>query len=196
MDQGFQGTIQHVFIHQNPAVGDACFEVSNQGTDFDATPKTAPMICNATCVGSGAGGEKSKGFIVKEGPHGHWHANIFVNQTQGYSLLADDAAFAEANAGNIMVANNIFFGNAGADGHVSESTMLDTAGWTAWIEDPMRANQSVDPGLANATWGAPDPTPSADVTGNGEGCGGTTYIGAVDPAGQNWTAETWINYVP
>ena len=39
-----------------------------------------------------------------------------------------------------------------------------------------------DPGRASATWGSPDPTPSGDVAGNGEGCGGTSYIGAVDPA--------------
>jgi hypothetical protein len=42
----------------------------------------------------------------------------------------------------------------------------------------------------------PDPTPTGDVAGDGSGCGGTTYIGAVDPAGTNWTAEGWLNYVP
>src|SRR5690242_21037623 len=76
LDQGFTGMIHHVFVSQNPAVGDNCFEVSNQGTDFDALPKTDPQICNATCIGSGAGGEKSKGLTIKEATHGSWYANI------------------------------------------------------------------------------------------------------------------------
>jgi hypothetical protein len=196
MDQGFHGTLSHVFIHQNPSVGDNCFEVSNQGTDFSAVPKTAPEICNATCVGSGAGGEKSKGITIKEGTNGSWHASIFTNVTNEATLLADDATAAEAMADAIAIANNIFFGNLGADEHVSESTAIDTATWTTWVQDPARANLASDPGLGSATWGSPDATPSGDVAGDGSGCGGTTYIGAVDPAGTNWTAEGWINYVP
>jgi len=58
------------------------------------------------------------------------------------------------------------------------------------------ANLTSDPGLTSTTWGSPDPTPGGDVAGNGEGCGGTSYIGAIDPTGDNWTAEAWINYVP
>jgi hypothetical protein len=196
MDQGFHGTLSHVFIHQNPAVGDNCFEVSNQGTDFSALPKTDPEICNATCVGSGTSGEKSKGITIKEGTNGSWHASIFTNVTGEATLLADDATATEVTGDNIALANNIFFGNVSEDEHVSEATTLDSAGWTMWIQDPARANLASDPGLASATWGSPDPTPSGDVTGDGSGCGGTTYIGAVDPAGENWTAEGWINYVP
>jgi hypothetical protein len=196
MDQGFHGTISNVFIHQNPSVGDNCFEVSNQGTDFSAVPKTDPEICNATCVGSGTAGEKSKGLTIKEGTHGSWHASIFTNVTNEATLLLDEATATEATAENIAIANNIFFGNVGADEHVSEAMTIDTAAWAMWVQDPARANLSSDPGLGSATWGSADPTPSGEVAGDGSGCGGTTYIGAVDPAGPNWTAEGWINYVP
>jgi hypothetical protein len=196
MDQGFHGALSHVFIQQNPAVGDNCFEVSNQGTDFDAVPKTAPEICNATCIGSGSTGEKSKGITIKEATHGSWNASIFTNTTNEATLLLDDPTATEATANAITIANNIFFGNLGSDEHVSESTMIDTAAWTMWVQDPARANLATDPGLASIAWGSPDPTPSGDVTGDGSGCGGTTHIGAVDPAGTNWTAEGWINYVP
>jgi hypothetical protein len=196
IDQGFHGTISHVFVHQNPAVGDNCFEVSNQGTDFGAMPKTDPEICNATCVGSGDSGEKSKGLTVKEGTYGSWHASIFMNTTNEATLLLDDPTATEVMGGNIEIANNIFTGNLGADEHVSEATTLDTAAWTMWVQDPARANLASDPGFASMTWGSPDATPSGDVGGDGSGCGGTTYIGAVDPAGTNWTAEGWINYAP
>jgi hypothetical protein len=90
IDQGFTGRIQHVFVHQNPTVGDNCFEVSNQGTDFTAVPKTDPEICNATCIGSGASGENSKGLTIKEGTNGSWHASIFTNVTNEATLLADE----------------------------------------------------------------------------------------------------------
>ncbi|PRP97594.1 hypothetical protein ENSA5_32870 [Enhygromyxa salina] len=193
MDQGFSGRVQHVFIQQNPLVGDNCFEISNQGSDFDATPKTSPELCNVTCIGSGSSGEKSKGVTIKEGTHGTWHATIFTNTSNEATNLADEATFVEADAGNIEFANNIFFANLGADEHVSGAESLDTAGWTAWVQDAARANLGTDPGLGT-TWGSPNAVPSGDVTGDGTGCGGTSYIGAVDPSGEDWTAGAWINY--
>ena len=196
VDQGFTGTFQHIFIQQNPTVGDSCFEVSNQGTDFTAEPRTSPTICNATCIGSGDGGEKSKGIIVKEGTHGSWQANIFTNATNEAALLADDATGAEVLAGTITVENNIFFANLGDPQFKSGATDPDSAGWAAWIEDAARANLSSDPGLGSIAWGSPNAMPSGDVAGNGSGCGGTSYVGAVDPAGEDWTAASWINYEP
>jgi hypothetical protein len=60
-------------------------------------------------------------------------------------------------------------------------------------------NQLADPGLASIEWGSPDPTPGAAAADAGATPGdaffdATTYAGAVDPAGENWTAEGWINY--
>ncbi|NVB43270.1 hypothetical protein G6O69_35930 [Pseudenhygromyxa sp. WMMC2535] len=194
VDQGFTGTIQHVFIQQEEGNGDNCFEVSNQGTDFSATPKTAPEICNVTCVGAGEGAEKSKGVTIKEGTHGSWQANIFTNIALEATLLADEATFTEADAGNITIENNIFFGNYGDPEHNSGAESLDAAGWTAWVEDESRANLATDPGLGSVAWGGASIVPSGDVAGNGSGCGGTSYIGAVDPAGDDWTTASWINY--
>jgi hypothetical protein len=196
MDQGFTGTLQHVFIHQGLSGGDNCFEVSNQSSDFDATPKTSPMVCNTTCVGSGAGGGNSKGLTIKEGTQGSWYANIFANTTNEATNLADEATYEEANAGNLEIANNIFFGIQGSEPHVSGANSLDSAGWADWINAPARANLQSDPGFGSVEWGNPDITPSSDVSGDGSGCGGTSYIGAVDPSGDNWTDASWINYTP
>jgi len=195
MDQGFRGTATHVFIHQDPAVGDNCFEISNQSSDFSAEPKTAPMFCNVTCVGSGASGEKSKGLTVKEGTYATWQATIVTNTANEATLLNDDATADEAAAGNIVIENNIFFGNGNPE-HQSESMTIPQADWDTWIWDEARANLMSDPGLASAEWGAPDPTPSGDVSGNGTSCAEAGYIGAVDPSGDNWTAASWINYTP
>jgi hypothetical protein len=195
IDQGFGGTIQHVFIQQNPTVGDNAFEISNQALVFDAPPLTSPTICNATVIGSGAAGEKSKGFTLKEGTEASIHASIIANVTNEAGLLADEATWSVLDAGGIAITNNIFFGT-GATAFESGADSLDAAGFEAWVLEGANANLTSDPGLAGTSWGSGDPTPSADVTGNGDGCGGTSYIGAVDPTGDNWTAASWINYAP
>ena len=193
LDQGYRGQLDFVFIHQDPDVGDNCFEVSNQGTDFAAEPRTEPDFCNATCVGSGAGGEKSKGLTVKEGAYGHWDSSIFVLATNEATLLADDATADEALADNITLVNNYFFGN-GEPTHNSESTTVDQPAWDMWVMDEARANQAADPGLGSADWGAPNVVPANDVSASGA-CE-TSYAGAVDPAGDDWTQASWINYTP
>lgn len=198
IDQGFRGTVQHLLIQQNPAVGDNCFEVSNQGSNFAATPLTTPVVCNATCLGSGLTGEKSKGITVKEGTQGEWYASIIANVTNEAALLADEPSFEIVDAGGVVIENNIFAGN-GSPEFVSGATSLDSEGWQAWVWDPARENLADAPEFANTTWGSADLTPGADVTSSGTvgaGCEATSHIGAVDPAGDDWTQADWINYRP
>ncbi|NJK31058.1 MAG: hypothetical protein HC927_00850 [Deltaproteobacteria bacterium] len=181
MDQGFRGTAQHVFIHQDPAVGDNMFEISNQGMVFDATPLTHPTFCNVTAVGSGAGGDKSKGLTIKEGTEGGWFATIITNATGTPALLNDDATQLIVEAGGIEIRNNIFFGNLGD--FQSGAAMLDNDAWKMWVMDSANANLESDPGLGSAAWGSPDVVPSGDVAGDGtvgSGCEPTNYIGAVE----------------
>ena len=198
MDQGFRGTAQYVFIQQDSGVGDNTFEISNQGAVFTATPKTHPTICNATAVGSGGSGEKSKGMTLKEATEVEIYATIITNVTNEFAQLADESTFEVADAGDITLMNNLFFGS-GASPFKSNATSLDDAGWEAWVLDAANANSVTDPGLGSIAWGSPDAVPSNDVSGDGtvgDGCEATSYIGAVDPAGEDWTAASWINYTP
>lgn len=197
MDQGFRGVAQYLFIQQDAAVGDNCFEISNQGSVFTATPRTAPIFCNVTAIGSGASGEKSKGLTVKEGTEGSWYASIITNVTNEFALLGDEATYAIADGGGIAIQNNILFGS-GATPFVSGADSLDDAGWQAWVMDAGNANRTSDPGLG-LEWGSPNAMPANDVAGNGavgSGCEATDYIGAVDPAGEDWTKQAWINWNP
>ncbi|HLT40107.1 MAG TPA: hypothetical protein VK034_27690, partial [Enhygromyxa sp.] len=148
-------------------------------------------------IGSGASGDKSKGLTVKEGTEGQWYASIVSNATNEAALLADEPTYAVANGGGIAIQNSIFFGN-GATPFVSGADSFDNAGWEAWVMDAANANLTSDPGLGNS-WGSPNAMPSGDVAGNGTvgaGCEATNYIGAVDPAGEDWTQAGWINYTP
>ena len=196
MDQGFGGTVQHVFIHQDPTVGDNAFEISNQALVFDAPPLTSPTVCNATAIGSGATGEKSKGFTLKEGTEANFYSVIFTNAKNEAGLLADESTWSVLDAGGIVLENSLFFAN-GTPEFKSGAMSLDDAGWEGWVLDAANSNITDDPGLGSIAWENPDATPGGVVAGagaTGGNCEPTDYIGAVDPAGDNWTAASWINY--
>lgn len=191
-DQGYAGKLDHVFIHQDPTVGDNCLEWSNQGNDFAATPLTSPGISNMTCIGSGTGGDKSKGVTLKEGTQAVIQDSLFAELTNDGIVLQNQATQAQAEAGAIDLAGTHFCGGASYVVDTDEEDP-DPAGWTtedfaAWVIGDAGAADGTDCGFGSTAWGSPDATPA----GAPQGSGG--YAGAVDPAGDNWTAEGWINY--
>ncbi|MEM6993488.1 MAG: hypothetical protein AAF721_23440, partial [Myxococcota bacterium] len=196
LDQGYRGTIQYVFIHQAEGSGNHGFEWSNQGTDFAAEPLTSPVVCNGTVVGSN--GEKSKGFIFKEGNEAAIYSTIFTGAAGEAGVLANVETEGVAMAGRIVLQSNIFFGN-GSPQFTSSTESWDDAAWEAWVLDEANANLTDDPGLASISFGSPDMTPGGIVAGAGvvgSGCESNDYIGAVDPNADNWTMEPWTNYAP
>jgi hypothetical protein len=196
-DEGYRGRLQHVFLHQDPAIGDNCFEWSNQAVDFTAAPLTGPTVANVTCIGSGAGGDKSKGMTLKEGTEAFIYSSIFTDITNENVLLTHPETQATAEAGGIEIAGTIF-GTSGTF-NVGEGTTWAAADLEGFVTGEATNQVGVDPGLASIEWGSPDPTPGAAAADAGATPGdaffdATTYAGAVDPAGENWTAEGWINY--
>ena len=199
-DQGFQGDLQYVFVHQDPAIGDNAFEWSNQGNDFTATPLTSPAVANGTIVGSGAGGDKSKGMTIKEGTEAKLVNSIFGNFTNELIFLQNLETQRVAEDGGIVIEGNLYF-SSGAPG-VDDEEGSDVT-WTAddlqmLIDDG--GNTEADPMLGSATWGSPDIMPAAGspaesgAVAPGGSFDATDYVGAVDPAGENWTAAGWTNY--
>jgi len=196
LDQGFRGTLQYVFVHQDNSTGNHGLEWSNQGTDFAATPLTSPTLCNGTIVGSAA--EKSKGFIFKEGNEAAVHSTIFTGASGEAGVLSNVETETLAMAGDITLRNNIFFGN-GSPQFTSSTKSWTDEDWEGFVLDAGNNNLTEDPSLASATFGSPDITPGSVVAGAGavaSSCEDNDYIGAVDPAGDNWTAASWINYAP
>jgi hypothetical protein len=198
-DQGYQGDLQYVFIHQDPAIGDNAFEWSNQGTDFSATPLTSPAVANGTIVGSGAGGDKSKGMTIKEGTEAKLVNSVFGNFTNELVFLQNLETQTIAESGGIAIEGNIYFAS-GAPG-VDEEKGSDVT-WTAddmqtFIDDG--GNSEADPMLGSAEWGNPDIAPMAGspvesgAVAPGNSFEATDYVGAVEPGGDNWTIG-WTNY--
>lgn len=206
-DEGYRGRLQHVFIHQDPAVGDNCFEWATQGTDFTATPATGPQIVNATCVGSGAGGDKSKGVTLKEGTEAFFYSSIFTNITNEAVELTHLATQQACEAGNCAF-EGVLFGDHGGFNVATDDEVPpeDQASWTpaefeTFILDQMGNMDGVTVDGLDATWGSPNAAPAAGSVADGAGAtpsdaffDATTYAGAVDPAGDDWTQAGWINY--
>lgn len=201
IDQGFTGTLQHVFIHQDPGVGNYAFEWSNQDTNQDATPRTKPIACNVTAIGSGAGTDtKSAGIKLKEGAAAGIHSSIFTNFYKAQVDLTEAPTEAQATAGAIELKNNIFFNNAldGSGGLyvVSDMSTFDLMGF---VEDAANNNHiNADPKLGSITWGSPNIVPAADSPALGagavpSGCEAADYIGAVKDMAGDWTVG-WTNY--
>ncbi len=192
-DQGYSGNLEDVFIHQDPTVGDNCLEWSNQGNDFSATPLTSPSVLHMTCVGSGAGGDKSRGVTLKEGTQADIIDSVFASLTNDGVVLQNLATQTQAEAGSISFAGTHF-----CDGTTfvvdTDEDDPDPAGWTTedfgtWLTGGGGAADGTACPFASATWGSPDVS-----MGDATPAGGSGYAGAVDPAGDNWTTESWINY--
>ncbi|MEM7159685.1 MAG: hypothetical protein AAF799_42990 [Myxococcota bacterium] len=193
-DQGFTGSLSDVFIHQDPAIGDNCLEWSNQGNDFAATPLNSPSITNMTCIGSGPNGDKSKGVTIKEGTQARIRNSLFANLTNDSIVLQNQATQSQAEGGNIN-----FGGTHFCDGGTyivdTDDEDPDPAGWTtedfgAWVVGDGGGIDGTACGLGSTDWGGANVQPAADGAPQGD----SGYAGAVDPAGDDWTQESWINY--
>lgn len=188
-DEGFTGTLRNVFLQQDPGVGDNCLEWSTQGTNFTATPLTNPTIENLTCVGTGAAGTDSKGATLKEGVQATIRSSLFANIPNDAIVVANLATQVQAEAGAISFPGTHFCGAS----TFSVDAGDDMATWTneeftTWLTDTAGAAVDTDCMLPSTTFGSPDIKPAAEIPGNGG------YAGAVDPAGEDWTKEAWINY--
>ena len=202
IDQGFAGTLQYVFIQQDPDVGNYAFEVSNQDVNLDASPRTAPRVANVTFIGTGAGNDtKSAGIKLKEGAAGEFYNSVFTQAYNAQVELTEAPTEAQADKGAIKIANTAFFQNSLKDSGagvyvVSEGSSFDLA---AFVEAATNNNLvDTDPGLGSLAWGTPDIVPAAGspVLGAGVAAAGfeaTDYLGAVKDAASDWT-QGWTNW--
>jgi hypothetical protein len=211
IDEGFAGNLQFLYIHQDPVIGDNGFEISNQATDFVADPRTAPQIANATFIGSGASGDKSKGVNFKEGTHGGIFNSLFVNASNQGILVLQPETWAAMQADEIRVEGNLFFGTGSVVPYDYASFCPDlnpTCDPTpptaddieAWVLDDARGNrEGLDPGLPSIDLDAPNlvppttsPAASGAVTLPG-GFANAPFLGAEQPAASSpWTGASWI----
>ncbi len=160
LDQGFHGMIQHVFIQQDPADGNYAFEISNQDINLDADPRTKPMIANVTAIGGA--GPKSNGIKLKEGGTGEFHNVIVMGFNNAQVDLTETQTEDQANAGEIMFMNSLFFDNNKSGSGLYVVSPMSTFDLKAFVEKPTNGNLfDMDPQLTSTSWGTPNIVPAA-----------------------------------
>lgn len=204
LDLGFTGVLQHIFIHQDPAVGDNGFEVSNNELDFKWTPITKPKIANLTFVGSGETGQKSRAFTFKQGADYEIYNSIAVNSKNELFQFQSAETQTYMTGGQATIKGSILDTADDTTPLVKtdDGFTLDAVTLENWLKEPSRENHvRGDAGLPSAAWGSPNIKPavgglaSTGATTLPAEFVPTTYVGAVDPeAATDWTKAAWTNY--
>lgn len=201
---GWQGRGQFWIALADPDDADNGFEVDNNESDFDATPRTNPLIYNVTLVGKAAGtgtaGEVTDGLKLRRGTAGIIR-NVIVMGYGSAGLEIDDVETeTQCTDGSLVVSNAIFFDNAeftDSDSDTYEATCLAQAGWVSILQQ--------DPALGDPyNWSAPDFQPAGTSPAADPGNAATPpadafwtatdYIGAVDPADANPWYQGWTTF--
>lgn len=189
VDEGFQGNFNDVFVQQAPDSEGSGLEWSNGGASATAEPRTTPVMCNATLVGAGDavdGGLFQEGALFKDGTQGSVNNSIITNFAGAVILIEDEDTTPEADSGALSLEGIVH----GVNGDPSVPEGYDPTNFVA-------NTTAADPMLNSVEWTNPDITlqdgsPAADG-GSASNCG-TSYAGAIEPGGENWTLEGWTNY--
>lgn len=203
VDQGFTGSLQHVYIHQEKSTGNYAFELSNQKDNLDAAPRTRPVFANVTAIDTAPTEKidtKSAGIRFKEGTSAEFHNAVFAYFYGPALELTEAATEAQATAGDLKIMNTLFWNNSVVDGGmtnwvVGEGSTFDVQGW---LEDAnLRNHLGVDPMLGGYDFGADiAPQPGSPLLGAGQapaGMDAADYIGAVQDATSDWT-KGWTEF--
>ena len=205
-DQGYIGYLQFLVCMQGDAeTADNGLEASNQGDNFDATPRSMPHIANFTFVGNG-GFAKGDGLRNKE----NGALDAFNGVVIGFknALDIDDATNANgsnSDASQVNIHDSYFFGNKAAGANTGDANLSnddgDAVDEQAYIADPARSNMFVDPELTNPVLGdslnlrpasgSPVLT-GCQAPGTGFAETAVTYCGAFD-ATNDWTLG-WTSF--
>ena len=203
-DLGWQGNIQYAIV-KKVSESDRGIESDNNGSDFDATPRTRPTIANLTIVGATGAGANA---LHREGMGGFIHNAIYEggdvcldvddqnNEINNDELIYDDVIF--NCAANTAAEDDDGSGNEYADLIVNNNRSN-----TVYAEDPMLDENTYQPASANSTFSPAknfrtvqeSAGDAADATADMNFLEETDYLGAVDPDAsstlwfEDWTLE-------
>lgn len=123
---GYRGFMQFVIVQQRGDEADNGMELSNDGEDADAAPRSTAVIANATAIGADSdlqdgdigGPNGDRGVQFREGSHYRVYNSIFTD--------FGDAGFCVENAGTVVAANNRLAGQTDPE------TTLSIEGSVVW----------------------------------------------------------------
>jgi hypothetical protein len=207
---GWSGRGQFWVGQQRGDDADQGFEGDNSAENNDLTPRSFPRIYNFTLAGApdnSDGSESDIGMLLREGTAGNFHNGIVIGFKEVGLEIDGRATFTQAAAGELVIDNMIFFGNAGGnfstDSDEDAGIPFTTLTYATTIAKAIR---DVDPMLTEAFGqGAPDfrPLPGSPALDGSVPVASppddgffevVTYIGAMDGT-TNWL-EGWTTSAP
>lgn len=187
---GWTGNGQFWVAQQYGDDADNGFENDNSDDANEALPRSEPTIFNVTLVGDPTGSKSDTGMLIREGAAG-MYANFIVTGFKKVGLdVNTPSSHAQANNGNLVVKNSIFFENGDTNfGDEKNDDGFDEAAWAIGlgnvVKDPNltdpfnKDNPDFTPGLGSSSV-TPATPPSDSFFDN------VSFIGGVDPA-NDWT---------
>lgn len=208
-DMGWQGLVQFLIIQQHADVGDNGFEADNNGDAHNATPRSRPMIYNATLLGSGSPDQAQRGMTIRRGTGGEIRNAIIANFSLEAIDIRDAATANLLNIGDLVFENILIYNVLDDQAFAAEVGDQDDDGGfdeALWFSDPARPIQiNVDPLLPTSALSPTQPNfvPSAQSPARigaatppqGEFWDeGANYLGAIRPGVTTSWVDGWTAF--
>ncbi|SMF02355.1 hypothetical protein [Pseudobacteriovorax antillogorgiicola] len=210
-DLGYQGRLQHIFTLAGRDLAGRAFEMDNDGSNYDASPRSFPIVCNATLLGPTSSipeadldedgdnvtDQGDQMIRLREGTGGDFR-NIAIQDGNGVCMRVSDSRTQEilsqvepTEAGNtdlLYVSSNIFGSNCGGSTvHSSNAGAL-----TLQELDPLLTTVNID---AN-NQGSLDPRPqsSSPLLGSQiDSCRSDGWFDATEYSGAFSGTDNWLS---
>ena len=208
-DNGWNGKVQFLIVQNisHPATLPEAtngYESDNHGTatSFNALPRTAPTIYNATLIGDHAyTGVASFAAVFRRGTAGQYVNHIFYGFPKGPEFR-DPETKAQLDAGMLAVKSSIFFGNDAtasnlpppqSSNDIDESAYITTANGNQMGMDPLMPTGAISKTtpVFKPSAGSPALTLGATPPNDGFFDTSANFIGAIGTV--DWTAD-WTAY--
>jgi len=208
---GYQGNLQNLVMVQLYNEADKGIEADNNAENFDATPRSTPMVYNATFLGlaitAPERAKKSNAILFRRGSGGRIYNAIFAG-FGGMSAGVESEASADLyEEGNLKVDHCIFYQN-----YLLARSLNERLANQSLVQDMMTnpANRNIfgNPEFTSVNPIKPDLTPlpgsiAADPASVAEPPQNgfftpVNYIGGINPRDTEgpWVFGPWTNYSP
>lgn len=180
-DMGFRGKIQYLLVKQADDSADNGIEADNFKSPMNASPRSNPLISNATFIG---GKNSAYGLLLRKGTSAHF-MNTIITGFQKACLDIDDAE--TFNHGGLKIESSILHCNK-----LSENEAGDVWSTDSWLLS--QGNLAVNPVLSGYYPESSSPALGAGVTPDDLFFEPVDYIGAFSSQEDNWEAG-WTSLV-
>jgi hypothetical protein len=117
--EGWTGKAQFIVAQQNNRDADQGIEADNKSANNDLVPRSNPTIYNATFIGGAPAPETSEesdiGALIREGTAITLCNAIVMGFGEEGVVIDHDSTVQQANAGNVVITNSMFFENSTSD---------------------------------------------------------------------------------